>query len=456
MTMTETFDASTLHRTAKLFMDDGSAASAEDALDRLRGFGLTIVVGPAVARSGGAQIALLTLVNVARRTFLGGVEVMGLGEARSEVLYPGRTLRAAVAELGGHPVDAVTPGRPIAAIGVDPPHVDGSPSWRLTWEGWRGGVVPGSDARRLVDDDDVALAPAIAAAVCAAEVFAWHAGERGTAGRRAAGLSLWRPGADWLARDETAPALCYLPSRLWVIGLGNLGQAFAWALACLPYARGDDVRLVLQDDDRVGVSNDSTSVLSSLDAVGERKARVVARWLEERGFEVAIEERRFGPWMTRAADEPALAFCGVDNALARSSLEDAGFGLVVEAGLGAGPQAFRSIGLHAFPGSRTAREVWSAVGSGEGGTDVVSKAAYAKLAERGMDDCGLAQVASRTVGVPFVGMTASCLALGEILRRMHGATAREVVVLSMTALADAEVVEGRAEPFVFGHVPRRP
>ena len=27
----------------------------------------------------------------------------------------------------------------------------------------------------------------------------------------------------------------YLPSRLWLIGLGNLGQAFSWLLACLPY-----------------------------------------------------------------------------------------------------------------------------------------------------------------------------------------------------------------------------
>src|ERR1700736_851901 len=48
-----------------------------------------------------------------------------------------------------------------------------------------------------------------------------------------------------------------------VIGLGNLGQAFAWLLAALPYQQRADVELVLQDFDVVGESNDSTSILSS-------------------------------------------------------------------------------------------------------------------------------------------------------------------------------------------------
>jgi len=54
------------------------------------------------------------------------------------------------------------------------------------------------------------------------------------AGKRHAGLSLWRPGADWLVPDQDEPTLQYLPSQLWLIGLGNLGQAFSWSLACLP------------------------------------------------------------------------------------------------------------------------------------------------------------------------------------------------------------------------------
>src|SRR5208283_3886032 len=109
-----------------------------------------------------------------------------------------------------------------------------------------------------------ALSPALAAAACAAEAFSYHAGDYPMAGRRAAGLSLWHPGQDWLAADPSEPVLAYLPSRLWLIGLGNLGQAFAWLLAALPYENRARVQLLLQDFDRLAPSNDSTSLLSFL------------------------------------------------------------------------------------------------------------------------------------------------------------------------------------------------
>ncbi len=43
-----------------------------------------------------------------------------------------------------------------------------------------------------------------------------------------------------------------------------------------------------------------------------------------------------------------------------------------------------------------------------------------------MDECGLTQLASRTVGVPFVGLIAAALAIAELLRRLHGGTAIEI------------------------------
>jgi hypothetical protein len=92
----------------------------------------------------------------------------------------------------------------------------------------------------------------------------------------------WRPGQDWLTPDPSEPALAYLPSRLWLIGLGNLGQAYAWLLAMLPYEDPRQVQLVLQDFDRIAPSNDSTSLLSFAADIGRRKARVAADWLEAR------------------------------------------------------------------------------------------------------------------------------------------------------------------------------
>jgi hypothetical protein len=359
-----------------------------------------------------------------------------------------------VTELGGEPVARVREDWPLALIGDAEPTGGTAPAWRLTWAGWRGGAAPHRAGQRLDETEAIALAPALAAAACAAEVFSYRAGDHPMAGRRAAGLSLWQLGRDWLAPDPSEPALAYLPSRLWLVGLGNLGQAFAWLLALLPYRDTAEVQLLLQDFDRIAPSNDSTSLLSFLPDVGRRKSRVVGDWLEARGFEIFLEERRFGPWTRRHDDEPGAALCGVDNALARAALDEAGFDLIVEAGLGAGPQAFRSISLHTFPASRSAAAIWSrqAALAAESYED---KPAYQALKEAGMDPCGLAQLASCTVGVPFVGLIAGCLAISELLRRLNGSLTLEFVAGSAAALGDFEYGVLAAPPYAAGHVAAR-
>jgi hypothetical protein len=450
--MGQRIDHTSLHRTAKYFMDSGRVMSHDEAMALLEKFGLTICVGDEVAHSAHHQTALLTLINVARRTLLGGIEVCGLIDCASLTpLATKQRLIDAVRELGGVPVSAARKDWPSALIGNANAVAATVPCWQLTWEGWRGGVVPARMGKCVAETNAIALAPALAAAVCAAEAFSYHAGDHPMAGRRAAGLSLWHPGADWLVSDPTEPALAYLPSRLWIIGLGNLGQAFAWLLATLPYGDRSQVELLLQDFDRITPSNDSTSLLSSISDTRRKKARVVAEWLEARGFDTFLEERRFGPWTRRAEHEPGAALCGVDNALARSALEQAGFGLVVESGLGAGPQAFRSISLHTFPSSRSADEIWSRQVALES-ENFEGMPAYQALKDAGMDHCGLAQLASRTVGVPFVGLIAGCLVIAEILRRLHGGVALEFASGSVAALEDFECGSLRATPYAYGHV----
>jgi hypothetical protein len=451
--MPSSIDHTNLHRTAKYFMDNGRAASPEAAIELLHQFGLTIQAGAELMHSPAHQIALLTLVNTARRTFLGGVEIVGLPDAASlSNLVPNQSLENAVQRLGGRLVHEQKPGWPYAVIGTPRQSVDGAPAWQLTWEGWRGGVIPLRENVRLAEDDTLGIAPVLAAASCAAEVFAYHAGDHPMAGRRSSGMSLWRPGAAWRLADANEPALAYLPSRLWMIGLGNLGQAFAWLLGCLPFPTAPRPVIVLQDFDSITAANESTSVLTSPRELGRKKTRVVAKWLEARGFDTIIEERRFGPCIRRTDDEPGAALCGVDNALARASLEKAGFGLIVEAGLGAGPQGFRNIFMHTFPASRAAADLWS--NEALSASNVEQMPAYQALRRKGVDACGLAQLASRTVAVPFVGMAAGCLVLSELLRRLHGGHGLEVASISLLSLDDVETVTTVIAPYPFGHVPK--
>lgn len=446
-----TSDPNNLHRTAKYFMDNGRAATAEGAMEMLSRFGLSISIDAETAASINGQIALLTLVNTARRTMLGGVEVEGVGETPVlTMLATARMLRDAVHELGGTCVERARADWPRAMIGAGLPPIGTAPTWRLQWAGWRGGVTP-PDWPVTLAGNTIPLAPALAAAVCVGEVFAWHAGDHEMAGHRASGLSAWKPGTDWTAPDATEPALRFLPTHLWLIGLGNLGQAFSWVLASLPYPRGKETLLMLQDFDKMAISNDSTSLLAVPDQPEIMKTRWVGAWLEQRGFEVRLEERRFGAWTRRTSLEPGVALCGVDNALARAALEDAGFDLVVEAGLGAGTQGFRNFSLHSFPGPKRAASIWGGTTKATT-TDVSEMPAYQDMKAKGVDRCGLAQIASRTIGVPFVGLTAAILTVGEILRRLHGGGAMEVVSGSLQALDDVEAFTGSPDPYAHGHV----
>ena len=451
-----TTDPDRLHRTAKYFMDSGRAATAENAVEMLSRFGLAISVDPAIAATMNGQIALLTMVNAARRTMLGGIEVEGVAQQPVMTkLATDATLRQAIETLGGTCIERARADWPRAIIGDAAPPTGIAPSWRLRWEGWRGGVIPATWPAAAMGEA-IALAPAMAAAACVGEVFAWHAGDHELTGRRASGLSIWKPGCAWMEPDPLEPQLRHLPTQLWLIGLGNLGQAFAWALASLPNPEGSETMLMLQDFDRMAVSNDSTSLLAVPEQPTAMKTRWVGDWLERRGFEVRHEERRFGAWTRRHYLEPGVALCGVDNAVARAALEDAGFDLVVEAGLGAGTHGFRNFSLHCFPGPKPASAIWGGTAASATAPDVSAMPAYEAMKEEGVDRCGLTQIASRTIGVPFVGLTASILAIGELLRRLHGGGAMELVSGSLMVLEDTVAFAGAPHPYAHGHVDTAP
>jgi hypothetical protein len=355
--MTDFTPAERLHRLVKAALDSGQASSLVEAEARFGGYRLGIVIDAEEAGDAHHQAALLTTVALARRVFLGGVSVTGPLDVATRVPGHPRCLGEAVSALGGacgRPDDAV----PTIFIGGGARARRDGFRIRTAHAGWRGGILPAHLEEAPASAPVMPLAPMLAAGLAVNDAFLHVDGEHPMAGRRPMGLSLWRPSDDWLAASDE-PELAYLPSRLWLIGLGHLGQAYLWALGLLPYRDPAALSLVLQDVDVVTPSTESTSILTDAGVVGVPKTRAMAAWAERRGFRTAIVERRFDAGFARRDDEPAVALCGMDNALGRRALDRVGFGLVVEAGLGRGHDDFRRMRVHTLPGPRPASELWS-------------------------------------------------------------------------------------------------
>jgi hypothetical protein len=431
--MTVFTPADTLHRLVKQALDSGAAFSIAEAEALFDGYRLGLRLDGEAAHDPDHQAALLTAVALARRVFLGGVTVAVPQGARVRApLMFGSTLGRAVVALGGE-VGPVPDGVPEISIGGARAPAKSGFHVRAVFAGWRGGIVPGRADMMPAGAPVMPLAPMLAAALAVNEAFLFVSGEMPAAGRRVVGMSLWNPaaGCDWIEGDAGEPALTLLPSKLWLIGLGHLGQAYLWALGLLPYRKAASASLVLQDIDIITPSTESTSVLSNGKIIGQKKTRAMAKWAERRGFATAICERMFDASFRRHPDEPAVALCGLDNAAGRRALDQVGFDLVVEAGLGRGHRDFRAVRLHTLPAPRSAAEIWLRQDEGE---TVEDRTAYARMLKDGtLDQCGVTLLAGKAVGAPFVGAAAATFVLSEVLRLLHGGTIHGLLDLDLKA-----------------------
>lgn len=420
-----------LNRSVKLAMDSGEAVTLDEARRIFEGYRLCVQVGTDIAYSPTLQAALLTTVNAGRRCFLGGVEVIDCPNA--DLLIPWRncrTIAEAVTNLHGRPTKEPPKNTPLVVIGDANNNQSQSEfAIRATFEGWRGGIVPLSDEIRLPERQECTPAGVLAGALAISEAFQFVRGRNAMAGHRDVGLSLWQPDSDisWLDDSKSGCNLEQLPSKLWLIGLGHLGQAYLWTLGFLPYADPNEVLFVLQDFDSLVLANDSTSLLTDLSLLGQKKTRAMAAWCEQRGFQTRIQERRFSANFRVDDEEPSVALCGVDNEPARAALEDVGFSQVVEAGLGAGAEEYLAFQVHCFPSNRSARQIWASSASVRSTEALLTQPAYQSLATDGIDQCGLTMLAGRSVGAAFVGAATSALVIAELLRMCVGERRYEVI-----------------------------
>jgi hypothetical protein len=433
-----------LSRISKLFLDRDSTP-VDLALAQRKSFQVALQCGSDAAHSRTLQLAILTAASLATRCFPGAVTAIlepAVADAPN-LVWPslsesfGQTLALLLgSERLANPLSFTIGTARIVTFGNEPA---ASHALRATFDGWTARVAPAAVAPALPQREYCSLAGVLAGAICVAELFLSFAELNIASARRSVEFSLWRP--DLAIADPLAlgPPVEYLPKALWTLGLGHLGNSYLWSLASLPYSIGKLGTIYLNDFDKVEMDNWETGIIYSLDDVDHMKTRVCSRWLEARGFETRCIERPFDSNFRRRADEPALAFSGFDSNEVRRDLISAQFGRVMDSGLGGTKDNFDTIGFHAWPNSRSVKELWPVQTADERENE---RKFHERVAREnpgysviGGDACGRALLAGKSVAVPFVGAVASTLAVAETLRVLHGGPAFEDIRLSLSDLS---------------------
>jgi hypothetical protein len=422
-------DPDRIDRVTKLLVDAGDAATFAAAETLLKTYRLQIMADAAACAEPGWQAALMTAVNTGKRAVHGGVRVaLGADPVSTVPWARGRKLSAVLGDLGAQLTTAMESGVPTIAVGTPPDAVPGpAPTINPTAGLWIAGISPGP-----ASVSPSPLAGAFAGALAVAEAFQWLRGHA-VAGDREFAISLWDPDG-----GTDGPPITDLPTELWLLGLGHLGQAYAWLLGMLTYPKEGARRLVLQDDDSLTSANRATSMLHRAEHLGLPKTRLVANVMEPLGWETSLIERRYRGGQLRDPQDPAVVLVGVDNPDARRLLDDTGFPLILDAGLGAGPDGYLDMTIRRLPADRPSRELWP---ENARAPRRPLAPAYDALANGTGDACGVEQLAGRTVATSFVGVAAACWALGGLLRELHGGRAYGLVDHSLRDPAQVTAVD---------------
>lgn len=401
-------NADSFHRLAKVLADSGEAETIELAQATIANYGVRILLGQKFDEDIASQIIALTVINCASRSFMGNVHI----DAPCDFVLkaPGffdTNLSDFLTWAGIRPADnKLALSWPVIEIGA--------PSKQQVERGirpWAYGWTFGVNGQARPQNSVVPPACVAAGGVAVSEVFSMLRRDNPYAGHRELALSLWDPRKTGDAADIGPLTDLDVPSA-WLVGLGHLGQAYAWALGFMQPASG--VTMFLQDVDEVTPSTPSTSILSTSNHIRQRKTRVVAEWFEARGYKTALVERRFDQCQQVGATEPRVALFGVDNAAARRVLEGAGFSHVIDAGLGSGYKDFKSFRVRTFPGPSSAADLWASDVDVSG---TVRAPAYQSLLALGADPCGVTMLATRSVGAPFVGCVGAGYVVAALMRR---------------------------------------
>lgn len=206
-------------------------------------------------------------------------------------------------------------------------------------------------------------------------------------------------------------------SALTLIGLGQLGQAYLSLLYFLNPQLRKPRLFIVDKDEFEGPNGDTQILLAGDDWEGEDKAKYIESWAKNVGFDCdGLKEELNWGWKA-PVNVPKIALLGLDNFDARRMCANAGFGWLIESGLGTS-FAQPKVTWHSFPPSPSiANQLFNRE---KPIPRIVTDAPYVAELKRTPGGCGWVMFDNLNATAPSMGLVAAAFTFAELLAVLRG------------------------------------
>jgi hypothetical protein len=248
------FDLSNTERAA-IALAEKNKIDIEEAEKLLFDSQICLEASDEIKISYSLQVALLSCFNAGNRIFKGGVICSIPDNIPNLLNLSGETFNEVLSDLFPFSKeDNLKDSTQKIFFGKHPTSVN---EIELVCSGWQGGInIYNSDINSLKSHHtNVCFGACLASSYALFWVFNKTFSMIEKVDEESFGYSLWTNSSeyDWIESINEGPSNISLPSNIWTVGLGHLGQAYLWILA--NQRRNQEIEILLQDFDNLGKEN---------------------------------------------------------------------------------------------------------------------------------------------------------------------------------------------------------
>ncbi|MCA0364682.1 MAG: ThiF family adenylyltransferase [Bacteroidetes bacterium] len=385
----------------------------EEAKQLLNGSKLVLEANEKLTSSYSLQVAFVTCYNISNRIFKGGVKCILPENTPNLLKLKGETFNDVLNSLFEINENVnVSDSTPRLLFGKTPQSEN---EVEIICSGWQGGLNFFKSEHYTLDNapTSIPLGALLASSYGLFWAFDFTFEITNNLQNESFGYSLWDNSLDynWNESIGEGPNKVKFPPKIWLVGLGHLGQAYLWTLLHFK----NDFEVLLQDFDKLGAENLGSQIISFEKQIGKHKTRICADFLDNAGISNKIIEKRFisSDQKDDSLMDYQVLLTGLDSASTRSIIEPSRFKICLDGATNGKLEnfdsfTFRDLNLL----KKKPNEIWNAV---EEKTEVLHENLYNLVSEKG--GCGV--LTNFGISTPFVGLFGACILISELLKSIN-------------------------------------